>query len=104
MTTVPAEFTNWSICGPACTPVGDPKFNPEFTLTVDITLPLLVRRTFIPDEPDGSTTAQLKESVPVLQPFGCVAPEQEAPCRMVLYHIDPMAVAPDGGAMLLLAL
>ncbi len=100
MTTVPAEFNSWSICAPACTPVGDPKFNPGFTLTVEITLPLLVRRTFILDELEGRTTAQVRESVPVDQPVGWVAPEQVASCRIVLYHIDPMAVAPEGGAML----
>ena len=61
-------------------------------------MPLLVRRTFIPDEPDGRTTAQLSESVPVLQPLG-EAPVQVALCSIVLYHIDPTAVAPEGGAM-----
>lgn len=65
-----------------------------------MTAPLLVARTFIPDEPDGRTTAQLSESLPVLQPLGSVAPLQDALCKIVLYHIDPMAVAPEGGAML----
>jgi len=65
-----------------------------------MTLPLLVRRTFIPDDPEGRTMAQVSESVPVDQPSGCVAPEQSASCRIVLYHIEPIAVAPDGGAML----
>ena len=100
MTTVPAEFNSWSSWDPACTPVGEPKFSPGFTLTVERTLPLLVARTFIPDDPEGKTTAQFSASVPVLQPWGSVAPLQEEPCSMVLYHIAPMAVAPEGGAML----
>lgn len=99
MTTVPAEFNTSSSCAPACTPVGDPKFNPGFAFTFEMTLPLLVRRTCIPDEPDGRTTAQLSESVPVLQPLGWEAPLQVELCSIVLYHIDPMAVAPEGGAM-----
>lgn len=100
MTTVPAEFNNSRSCEPACTPVGDPKFRPGFTLTVEMTAPLLVARTFIPDDPDGSTMAQFSASVPVLQPSGCAAPLQEALCSIVLYHIDPTALASDGGAML----
>lgn len=64
-----------------------------------MTEPLLVRQAFIPDDPDGRTIAQVRESVPVDQPLGGVAPEHEASCRIVLYHIDPTAVAPDGGAM-----
>ncbi len=44
--------------------------------------------------------AQLSASAPVLHPLGWVAPLQEALCRIVLYHIAPMAVAPEGGAML----
>ena len=70
ITTVPAEFSSSSSWDPAVTPVGDPKFNPGFTFTVEMTLPLLVARTLYPDEPDGRTTAQLIESVPVLQPLG----------------------------------
>lgn len=104
MTTVPAEFKSSSIWAPARTPVGDPKFNPAFTFTVEMTAPLLVARIFIPLDPDGSTTAQLSESVPVDQPSGWVAPLQVAFCRMVLYHIAPTAVAPLGGDMLLLLL
>ena len=70
MTTVPAEFNSSSSWDPTCTPVGDPKFNPGFTLTVEMTLPLLVARTLYPDAPVGRTMAQLSESVPVLQPLG----------------------------------
>ena len=70
MTTFPAEFNSSSSWDPACTPVGDPKFNPGFTLTVEMTLPLLVARTLYPDEPVDRTTAQVIESVPVLQPAG----------------------------------
>ena len=100
MTTVPVESSNSSICAPACTPAGEPKFNPGFTATVEMTAPLLVARTFIPDEPEGSTMAQLRESVPVDQPSGWAAPLQVEDWRIVLYHIAPTAVAPDGGAML----
>ena len=100
MTTIPVEFNSWSICVPARTPVGDPKFKPGFTLTVAMTEPLLVSLTLIPDALDGRTMAQVRESVPVDQPLGCVAPRQEESCRRVLNHIDPTAVAPVGGTML----
>ena len=53
----------------------------------------------MPDALGGRTMAQVRESVPVEKPLGNAAPEQEELCRMVLYHIDPTAVAPLGGAM-----
>ena len=73
-------------------------FSPGLTPTVWRTTPLLMALICMPDEPAARTIAQLSESVPSSQPVGSVL-GQVSFSEIVLYHMRPTAVVPEGGAI-----